>query len=164
MSTFGPVPLPSLPHSLVCPVIQNQSVSVSQFMLRRHVIVVQGFQHVGIDSPGILRRIILDRSDVVVVAVLHEVDLAGLGLAGPAVEGVREGDPVHGDLDPVRLGDDGVGDAGRGEHRGDRLQRPPDVSSLMMDEVPLRLGHRSSDIVRRHLGLVKLPLEDEHGS
>ena len=80
------------------------------------------------------------------------------------MEGIRKSDSIDGDLDPVGLGDDGVGDAGGGEYGGDRLQRPPDVSSLMVDEVPLGLGHGGSHIVHRHLRLIKLPLEDEHWS
>ena len=166
VSTLASVSLPSLPHSLVGPVVQNQTISVTQFVFSCHVIMIQSFQHIGVDPPGVLRGVVLyvDRSDVVVVVVRHHLHLAGLGLAGPAVEGVGQRDPVHGDLDPVGLGDDGVRDAGRREHRGHRLQRPPDVAALVVDEVPLGLGHRGPDIVRRHLGLVKLPLEDEHRS
>ena len=126
--------------------------------------MIQSFQHIGIDPPGISGTITLDlRPDLSLVTII-EVSLSRLSLRDPTLEGIGEGDPVHGYLDPVGLGDDGVGDAGGGEDSGDTLQGLPDVASLMMDEVPLSLSDRSGNIVGCHLSLVKLPLEYEHRS
>ena len=152
--TPPPVSPTSLPHPLVGPVVADIA-----FVLLCHVIMIQSLEHVGINPRVILRRVILNPEEAP-GSGLHGL-LPRLGLRGPALEGVREAHPVHSDLGPVRLGEDGVGDAGGDEHRGDRLQRLPDVAALVVDEVPLGLGHRGPHIVRRHLGLVKLPLEDE---
>ena len=45
----------------------------------------------------------------------------------------------------------------------DVLERAPEAVSHLVDEVPLLLGDRGAHVVRRHLGLVKQPLEDEEG-
>ena len=125
--------------------------------------MIQSLEHVGVDPRVVLRRVILDPEEAP-VSGLEVLGLSRLCLWGPALERVREADPVHGDLGPVGLGEDGVRDAGRGKHRRHGLQRLPDVAALAVDEVPLGLGHRGANIVRRHLGLVKLPLEDENRS
>ena len=94
---------------------------------------------------------------------LLQLQLPWLGLGDPALQSVRQVDPGNCHPHPVRLGDHRVGDAGGREHGIDRLQGPPDVPALVVDEVPLGLGHWSSHVVRRHLGLIKLPLEDKDG-
>ena len=149
---------PTLPHPLVGSVIPKITL-----LLLGHVIMIQSLEHVGVDPRVLLGRVILDPEEAAVPR-LKVLGLAGLGLRGPALERVREADPVHRDLGPVRLGEDGVGDAGGGEHRRHGLQRLPDVAALVVDEVPLCLGHRGAHIVSSHLGLVKLPLEEEHRS
>ena len=158
VSALSPVSPSPLPHPLVGSVVPHIAL-----VLLGHVIMIQSLEHVGVDPSVVVGRVILD-SEEAPVPGLDVLGLSGLGLRGPALERVREADTVHGDLGPVWLGEDGVGDAGGREHRRHRLQRLPDVAALVVDEVPLGLGHRGAHIVSRHLSLVKLPLEDEHRS
>ena len=151
------LPPASLPHPLVGPVVLD--VAVSQFVAP--VVVLHGLQHVGVDPPDVEVRGGGGGGGRVVV--LDGLQLDWLWLGGPALEGVREVDPGHGHRHPGWLGEDRVGDAGGSEDGIDGLQGPPDVPALVVDEVPLGLGHGSPHVVCRHLGLVKLPLEDEDG-
>ena len=52
-----------------------------------------------------------------------------------------------------------MGNAGGSKDVGDSFEGGAEVSSLVVDEVPLGLRCWSSHIVRSHLCLVKLPLE-----
>ena len=67
---------------------------------------------------------------IMVVVVVLLVLLAWHGFPHPALDGVRQADPPNPDPGPVRLGDDGVADAGGAEHRAHRLEGLPDIATL----------------------------------
>ena len=85
-------------------------------------------------------------------------------LVHPALQGVWKTDTIHSHLGPGRFCEHSVRDAGRSKHSCDCLQRTSQVPPHRVDEVPLRLGRRSSYVVCSHLCLVKLPLEDKKGT
>ena len=159
---LSPVPLA---HALVGPVVLHGGGRPVPQPARREV--VQRLQHVRVDGGGAGAGLLRMRGPV----VLHEAagvlrvplqGLPGLGLAGPALQRVGQRGPGHGDPRPARLGQHRVRDAAGREHGGGLGERAPRVAALVVDEVPLRLRARHRNVVRRHLRLVKLPLEDEH--
>ena len=85
-------------------------------------------------------------------------------LLHPALQGVWKTHTIHSHLSPGRFCEHSVRDAGRSKHSCDCLQRTSQVPSHRVDEVPLRLGRRSSYVVCSHLCLVKLPLEHKKGT
>ena len=83
---------------------------------------------------------------------------------GPAVQRLGKSHAVDGNLGPAPLGENLVGDAGRGEDEGGVVQCRPELVGHSKDVVPLigRVG--KSHVVGVELKLVKLPLKDEKWS
>ena len=60
LSASPPVSSPVLPHPLVSSVVQHQTLLVSQSVSGGQLIMIQSFQHVGVDPPLVMGRVTLD--------------------------------------------------------------------------------------------------------